>query len=406
MHPPDSIRQLQRNRDYFLDTASNRRQLAWGNIDMMMPSILYSIDELQAVAFTWRIRANGNGGNVNTDVANFFGMGFPNANLINKRYDMEVANGSFNWWNEFGFTYARVLQDDGMHRLKAGVTLKVLSGIAGGFAQIEDASFVMHSAHSGEINSGTLKMGYSEGINNWEKPTLSNYKLFGNMGLGMDLGITYEWREEVDGLTGYDDDQWSPDADDYKLRLGLSITDLGGITYKKAGTNQDLDLRTNDIDPTLLRVRNNEGWQQYYRRISTYFSPIASKDKFRMNTPAALNVMADYNINGRFFINANGTMALNAGKYDPSKTYVQSYFMVTPRYDARNIGGYLPLSVNRSGQFDAGIGFRAGPLVIGSSTLLSNLFQKNKNRMDGFIALRIVPIRLGKAGLGCPATNF
>jgi hypothetical protein len=406
LHPPDSLEALKKNRDYFLDSAANGKQFGWGNVDIMMPSVLYSIDELQSVAFTWRVRAMANGGNVTTDVANFFAQDFPNPNLVNRRYDMEIANGSFHWWNEFGFTYARVLKDDGANVLKGGVTLKLLSGVGAGYAQVDGATFVMNSTNSGEINDGTLKVGYSEGIANWEKPNASNYKVFGNMGLGMDVGVTYEWREQVDGLTGYDDMAWNPEADDYKLRLGLSITDLGAITYKKAPNVTDLDLRTENVNPNDLHLRNGESWQQYYRRIQTYFTPTASSEKFRMNTPAALNLMADYNIDGRFFVNATGKMALNAGKYDPSKTYVISYFQVTPRYDSRYIGGYLPLSVNRNGQFDAGLGLRLGPLVIGSSTMLSNLFQKNKNRLDGFVALRIIPIRRGEGKVGCPATQF
>ncbi|PSL23441.1 DUF5723 family protein [Chitinophaga ginsengisoli] len=406
LHPPDSLRALKKNRDYFLDTMGSGKQFAWGNVDVMMPSVLYSIDELQSVAFTWRVRAMANGGNVNTDVVNFFAQDFPNPNFTKRRYDMQIANGSFHWWNEFGFTYARVLKDDGSNVLKGGVTLKLLSGVAAGYAQVDNATFMMDSRTSGEINDGTLKIGYSDRVANWEKPNMSNYKVFGNMGLGMDVGVTYEWRETMDGLTGYDDTQWNPEADDYRLRLGLSITDLGGITYKKASNVTDLDLRTSNINPDDLRVRKGESWQQYYRRIQTYFTPVASSDKFRMNTPAALNLMADYNIDGRFFVDASGRIALNAGKYDPSKTYVVSYFQVTPRYDSRYIGGYLPLSVNRNGQFDAGLGLRLGPLVIGSSTMLSNLFQKNKNRLDGFIALRIIPIKRGEGKTGCPAAQF
>jgi hypothetical protein len=406
LHPPDSLRDLKRNRDYFLDTASTGRQFAWGNIDVMMPSVLYSLDELSSVAFTWRVRSMVNGGNATTDVANFFALDFPNPRFNNQRFDMEWVNTSFHWWNEFGFTYARVLKDDGNTVFKAGATLKLLSGVAAGYAQVEGASFVMHSPTNGEINDGTLKVAYSDGLANWESPTLSNYKVFGNMGLGMDLGITYEWREVIDGLTGYDDTQWNPEADDYRLRLGVSITDLGSITYKKTPASKDLDLRTENINTSDLRQRRGESVQAYYRRVSTYFKELPTDDKFRMNTPAALNLMADYNIDGRFFINAAGRLALNSGKFDPSKTYVMSYFQATPRYEARHIGGYLPLSINRNGQFDAGLGLRLGPLVIGSTTMLSNLFQKNKNRLDGFIALRIIPIKRGEGKVGCPGTNF
>ncbi|MBW8687692.1 DUF5723 family protein [Chitinophaga rhizophila] len=406
LHPPDSLEGMRKNRDYFLDTAGTGRQFAWGNVDVMMPSVLYSIDELSAVAFTWRVRAMANGGNITSDVANFFAQDFPNPAFANKRYDMEWGNGSFHWWNEFGLTYARVLKDDGNTVFKAGATLKLLSGIGAGYAQVEGASFVMNSRTAGEISDGTLKMGYSDALARWDRPNLSNYKVFGNMGVGMDVGITYEWREAIDGLTGYDDSQWNPEADDYRLRIGVSITDLGSITYKKDPNSKDLDLRTENVNTSDLRLRNNEGWQQYYRRISTYFNELPTEEKFRMNTPAALNITADYNIDGRFFVNAGGRMALNAGKFDPSKTYVISYFQVTPRYDARFVGGYLPMSVNRNGQFDAGVGLRLGPLVIGSTTMLSNLFQKNKNRLDGFLALRIIPIKRGADKVGCPGTNF
>jgi hypothetical protein len=407
LHPPDSLGALRRNYNYFLDTAAapTRKQQLWGNVDLMMPSVLYSIDEIQSVAFTWRIRANANGGNATTEVANFFGLDFPNPNTFGKNYDMELLNGSFHWWNEFGATYARVIKDDGVHRLKGGVTLKLLTGIAAGYAQVEGASFRINGPNDAAITRGTLQVAYSEGINNWDKPTLGNYKMFGNLGFGMDLGVIYEWREEMDGLQGYGDDQWNPEADDYKMRLGVSITDLGGIKYKKNPNSGDFDIRTN-IDPQEVRMRKGEGWQQYYRRIAQNFTPMDTKETFMMNTPAALNVMFDYNVDGRIFVNAKAVMALTAGKSDPSKTYAMSGIQVTPRIDGRHFGAYVPISVNARGQFDMGAGFRAGPLVIGSSTLLSNLFQKNKNRMDGFVALRIVPINFGKSKLGCPAAQF
>jgi hypothetical protein len=405
LHPPDSLSALKRGRDYFLDTASTKKQFAWGNMDIMMPSILYSIDEIQSIAFTWRVRAQANAGNINTDVANFFALNFPNPQFNGKTINMPLANGSFNFWNQFGFTYARVILDDDMHRLKAGVTLNILSGIAAGYAQAEDVSFVMNNANNAGINSGVLKMGYSKGIEDWQKPNASNYKVFGKMGLGMDLGVTYEWREEVDGLDAYEDD-WNVDADDYKLRIGASITDLGGIRYKKSPSNTDLNLQAENLDPQLIKMQKNEGWQHYYRRISQYFTPIASNNSFRMGLPTALNMNADYNVDGRFFVNMNSVIALTTGQYNPSKTYAMTQIQITPRYDLRNFGAYVPLELNAHGQFDMGVGLRAGPLVIGSSTLLSNLFQKDKSRMNGFIALRIVPIKLGAQKLGCPAAQF
>lgn len=405
---PDSLRQLHRNEDFFLDTSGRGKQRGWGAAEIMMPSVLYSIDEMQSVAFTWRIRASGNGGNMETDVANFFGQGFPNPRYQNKRYNMELGNGSGHLWNEFGFTYARVLKSDGDHLLKGGVTLKLLTGIAAGYAQVEDASFLMNNSNDGQINSGTLQMGYNDGINNWKRPNASNYKMFGKPGVGLDVGVIYEWRQGGDGLQGYSPDEgWNPEADAYKLRIGASVTDLGGIMYNKVANNTDLDLRTEAIDPNDLKLRRSEGIQAYYRRISQYFTPLeGSKDKFYMNTPTALNLMGDYNLDDRFFINAHAVIGLTSGKADPSKTYSISQLQVTPRYDTRYFGAYLPMMLNAYGQFNAGVGIRVGPLIIGSSSLLSNLFQKNINRTDGFVALRVVPLSFKKDRLGCPANNF
>jgi hypothetical protein len=405
-HPPAALEDLERGKHYTLDTLSKGKQMGWGNLDIMMPSVLFSIDERKSIAFVWRVRSNANGGNINTDVANFFANGFPNVRYNNMRFDMELANTSFHLWNEYDLTYAQTIKDDGMHLLKGGVTLKILSGIAAGYAQVEDASFYMADTHDANITAGTLKMAYNEGINNWKKPNTSNYKPFGNMGVGLDVGMVYEWREEMDGLQGYDNNDWNPEADDYKMRLGVSVTDIGGISYKKVPGNTDLDLRAQNVDPTQLRMRRGEGWQAYYRRIQQYFTPVASEDKFRMNLPTALNINFDYNFNGRFFLNGNGVFSLNAGRYDASKTYQVSHFQLTPRYDARQFGVYLPISVNGYSQLDMGTGIRIGPLTIGSNTLISNLFQKDKKRMDGFVALRIVPISFGKQLLGCPATQF
>lgn len=381
-----------RDVDYFLDTASSNRQYGWGSGEVLMPSVLYSIDEKQAVAFTWRVRGVANAGNVETVIANFFGIDYPNPRYVGRNFHVDYGSVFFHSWNELGLSYSRVIKDDVTSRWKAGITVKYLSGIAAGYGVVDDATFIMNTRRNAGISGGTLRSGYNEELDNWETPDIKNFKLFGNPGIGLDLGVIYEFRPDGDGFGSYDSDSWNPDADSYKFRLGASVTDIGGIFYKKSQVNRDLDLRTESINPDSLKRRNNEGWQRYYRRVIQNFTPIDTYDGFFMALPTALHLMGDYNIDGRFFVNANAVIGLFTGQSDVSKNYMITQLQVTPRFDSKHFGAYLPVVLNRFGQLDAGVGFRAGPLVIGSSSIFSNLMRSNINRADAFVALRVVPI--------------
>ncbi|KAA2243070.1 hypothetical protein F0L74_11170 [Chitinophaga agrisoli] len=386
---PDTFR---RNRDYFLDTASTNRQYGWGMAEVMLPSVLYSIDEKQSVAFTWRLRAVGNGGNVDANIANFFALDYPNPRFNGRNYNVDYAGFYAHSWNELGLSYARVIKDNVTSRIKAGVTLKYLSGIAAGYGVVRNANFVMEDKRNATISSGTLEVAYNEQLDNWEHPANRNFKLFANPGIGADIGVIYEWRPDGDGFGNYESDSWNPDADEYKLRLGASVTDIGGIYYKKAAFNRDLDLTSGNISPDSLKRRTHESVDDYYHRVAGYFTPITTYDGFFMALPTALHLMGDYNIDGRFFVNANAVIGIFSGQKDVSKNYAITQLQITPRFDSKHFGAYMPFVVNRFGQVDAGVGFRAGPLIIGSSSILSNLFRSRINHADGFIALRVVPI--------------
>jgi hypothetical protein len=106
--------------------------------------------------------------------------------------------------------------------------------------------------------------------------------------------------------------------------------------------------------------------------------------------------MGDYNIDGRFFVSASASIALNGGQKDDHKTTSLTQLQVTPRWESTYLGAYLPLQVNRFGQADAGVVLRAGPLVIGSASIFTNLFRQTINHADVFVALRIIPIRFSK----------
>lgn len=398
--PPDKF---VRNTDYFYDTLGSGKQYAWGSIDVMMPSVLYSINTESSVAFTWRVRGMANGGGIQTSSANLLADNFPdNPKYYNKTVADKYGAGMAHGWNEFGFTYARTIRDDYNGRWKAGATLKFLSGFAAGYGVARDASVLLNNRNSVDI-TGEAHFGYNRELDDAGDDWRNTVSLFGNPGVALDLGIIYEWRPDNDGFGSRDSDDnanWNPDSDDFKARFGVSITDIGGISYAKADNNRDLNLDQKGFIVDLARKQRNESLNQYLTRVGSYFQEIPSKDKFYMNLPTTLNLMADYNINQRFFISANAAIALNSFTGDDHKTYALTQLQITPRYDINMFGAYLPFQVNRFGQADAGVVLRAGPLVIGSASLFSNLIRKELDHADAFVALRVIPIHFNKGGGG------
>lgn len=388
---------LRRYVDYFPDTSATRRQFAWGSADLMLPSALYSIDERQSVAFTWRVRASGNAGNFATSTANFF-LRYPNPAYTDRNFAEEYTGNFGHAWNEFGLTYARVIKDEGMHRWKVGITLKYLGGQAAGYLVGRDASFVLNSPEELQINSGRAYVAYNEQMAAWDGEWQTLYSPFQNPGIGADIGIIYEWRPDADGFGDIYEEggNWNPDADAWKVRIGLSIVDIGGIKYTKAPVNFDLDMTTPGIPPRSIEKQKGESIDRYLERLNSMFTLLPSDETFFMNLPTAANLMGDYNIDGRFFVSATATIGLLGGKKDDHKNKALTQAVITPRYERKLLAAYLPIAFNEYGQADVGLVLRAGPLVIGSASLFSNLMRSRLDHADAFVALRLIPIHFSK----------
>ncbi|RFS26466.1 hypothetical protein DVR12_01370 [Chitinophaga silvatica] len=409
---PDTLRL---NRDYFLDQGANRKQNGWEMAEIVLPSVLYSIDDKQSVSFLWRMRSSSNGGNVSTPIANFFGVNFPNPSFTGTSLTIPQTGVSSHIWHELGFSYARVIKQGFTSRLKGGITLKLLSGVAAGYATVKDVNFALNNSRDAAITSGTLYYGYNTELDHWQKSPINNLQLFQNNGIGADIGFIYEYRPDNGGFGTYE----SSDADEYKFRIGISVNDIGRIKYQKGANNATLQLTKDHVVPSDITYRKNESLQQYARRLNNYFTPVPSDTTFNMTLPASLNLMGDYNIDDRFFIGVNAIVALNAGKRDITKTHALTQLNITPRYETSLFGAYLPLTINHNGQADIGGAVRIGPLIIGAASLFTNLFERRIDHGAAFVALRLNSnmfdrgdsngggiFKMRKRQLGCPVNNY
>lgn len=213
--------------------------------DVMGPSFMLNLSPKSSIGIITR-------GRVFSNVNELSGVLFENVeDNFDDNSDFTIEEDNFtittHGWAEFGIAYGHVLLDNNQHYLKGGATIKYLRGFGNAYT-IGSNLLVDYNANTfingdGQITStGTIQYGSS---NAFSADGDGDFKLEDNaQGLGADLGFIYEWRKDP-----LDIDNMSNAA--YKLKLGISITDIGSINYK------DAEVKVYDVTNSISEAQFN-----------------------------------------------------------------------------------------------------------------------------------------------------
>ncbi len=179
--------------------------------------------------------------------------------------------------------------------------------------------------------------------------------------------------------------EWRPDAPDndytdpsliskYKLRAGLSVLDIGRIKYTKYESS-DFNANINNWAINQLQVGSVSELDSVLKNQFGYTQGAAST--YKVSLPTTINATVDYCIVNRLYVNFNAFMGFNP-KSNRAIINNISNFTLTPRYEGKLWGIYLPQSINRFGKYYSGLTLRFGPFIIGSNTIVSQLIQKTQ----------------------------
>jgi hypothetical protein len=83
-------------------------------------------------------------------------------------------------------------------------------------------------------------------------------------------------------------------------------------------------------------------------------------------------------------------LPFNHGIFDHHKNHYIYQLAVTPRWESKWFGVYLPLSFNEYLLYNLGISFRLGPLVIGTGDILGTLMKREYASLDIHMGLRLI----------------
>jgi len=328
------------------------------------PSFLLKLNAKSSLAFSTRLRQYAQASDVSENFAHLLKTGLDAYSFIGELNRDNQFNVNFNSFAEIGLSYAQVLTEQDGHFLKGGLTVKRLVGL--------------YSAHF--INRGTdyrvvadpldptqtvlqvdrlsAQYGYIDPdsySNSFSGKWLTGSGAPGN-GWGFDLGFAYENRPSNDGQ--------------YQYRIGLALTDIGGISYDNPQfvrsydiTRQNLTFNPADYEDVndgedLVNVLEDVLQLQNETPRTSFFSGL----------PTALNATFDYRILPNLYANVTWIQSVKSKSSIAMRQ--SSLLAITPRFEMKWVEVALPLSlINDYGSLVAGAMLRVGPLLVGSDSL-------------------------------------
>lgn len=361
-------------------------------------SFMATTGKKSAIAFNMQLRTMIEGRGITQDFANLAFNNFYYPPLNNTSVDASGISIRSLSWAEVGLTYGRVLFSSDRHFLKAAVTGKYLAGFSSISLSSNDLRMQVNGADS-TFNFTSPDVSYNHNKNAdfnklFDKNFSPNASAF-----GLDAGLVYEYRGHLnnskyirnDDETSYDAER--RDLNKYIFKLGVSLLDVGMFTFNKPDNVSSFSADINNWD-----IKN-----AHYNSLKEFDTALAAKvvanpndpRKYNVYLPGALSAQLDVRFVKGLFLNVMTYWPVSLGSSAGQRFDKYGFYTITPRYERRHFGIYIPYTVSQRNGFTdydrhlLGLTLRGGPVFIGSSNLGTMLFNKNLRAADVNIGFKV-----------------
>jgi len=368
---------------------------------IVLPSFLISLNRKNAIAFNWSVRNYFNVDGLSQDLADLLYNELTIPRLLNRRLTNENLNIQQMSWAEYGLSYARVINLDGPHFIKAGLTVKLLQGLEAAYVYIRKLDYQVSTKDTMSFFRTEVAYGHSDNLNFSGSDPATFYRFTSSPGFGFDFGAVYEWRPdfsdyqyEMDGVSGL----YRRDKNKYRLKASLAVNDIGGIRFKKGGLSNDFTADVTRFNIGLFNGADNiDSIDAVIKAHPNEFPAKNDNKNFTMMLPMSVNAQLDYNIWNPFYINLTANFC-NFFKKRESKVNDYTTISIAPRVEDKWFGLGVPISYNtlagrRQDYANVGAMVRIGPLVLGSNDIF-NYFKGDIYGASFYFLLK-VPIPFG-----------
>ena len=344
------------------------------------PSVFFNLNKKSALAITSRARVMTNIIDIDGKLAEQLvdeindNTGFPYR--ISSTNNMVV---NANAWTEFGLSYAREIYTAGNHYLKGGITFKYLAGAANASVNIDNLNGTLGlDAPSNEayLTNAKGRIGLNFGGINTDNFEAADLLEFESSGLGADIGFVYEYRPGTNEMRR--------DLNKYKFKVGIALLDVGSVKYDRdVSRSGSYSINIGATQRFYLSALTDAGIDNFKDTLNKYpqfFAPDANMPlaSYNASLPTTLQLNIDYHFHKGLYVNLATQLALTNSRTKASNSQYYSSIAITPRFENKTIGVYIPLTYNSLTNITAGAAFRLGPLFIGSGSILSAALGSSK----------------------------
>jgi hypothetical protein len=300
--------------------------------------------------------------------------------------DYKFSSASLSW-AEFGFSYARTILQQNNNHWAAGITVNRLQGFGAAFMKAQNIDYIVLNRNTIQINEMNVDAGFSLPVD-YQSNTLPFGSLFKGGGFGFDLGVTYTRR-----FDGFQRNRLSRICEepykDYKWRAGVSILDLGSISFKEnAEVHQFTDVK-NVLLENIDKI-NFTNLDQLMQELSTRLTGSATAsytgDAFRIGLPTALSAQVDYHISPDWYLNGVIVHPFSLSKYSVRRP---AQIAITPRYEKAWFELLAPVSLYEYRTLRIGLALRLGILTLGTDQLGTLVGLGKIQGMDFYASVKI-----------------
>ncbi len=376
---------------------SNRKHKFLANQDIKLFNTRLRLSQQSAIAFGASVRSYISASTSKVKWQESF------ANLRNF-IDINVTNlplsakATGNAWVEFYGTYAQSIAINDESIINAGITLKVTKGIGGGYikaSNLDVLSGVVNGMPGYYLSSGDIEYGYSTNLDavkgNGSFVTIRNQLLQKSFtGFAASIGAEY--------IIPREDDTDKENAYTYDLKIGVSLLDIGYNTYTYSANSRKAKLTNSSISDSIFQkaFEDLSAVNDLDDSLQTVAGTLSSiNGNFQLFQPMRLVLSADKHLNGNFFISGEITIPLTGvlsnGRNEKIFLRDMNLFALTPRYENKIIGFYLPILFNTNKQFWIGGAVKTGPLLLGLHNWANLFGKKSLQNGGGYMALIFRP---------------
>jgi len=234
------------------------------------------------------------------------------------------------------------------------------------------------------INNLNASTGFALPIDYSNSDQFVNDPLFKGRGFGVDLGVVYVKKKRVDKV------RWNKlcgqNFDDYIFRVGVSVLDMGNMTYKH---NAQLHRYENDTAYGLnYKELNFTNVNQTVHELDSIFGGVPSLDgnKIKIGLPTAVSIQADYNIYKNFY--ASGFW-IHPLRFNSHTLRRPAQVAIVPRYESKYFEVNLPISVYEYRYPRVGLSARFWFFTIGTERLGTWLGLANLDGLDIYASIKL-----------------